>query len=160
MENIQKDERSAPDFFEEGIKLSLVLGDDTEGVNKLMKVIEDLKYWCILAENTGSAIDKMRLHNFDLVILSDRFDGVELLESPVLHYLNHLSMSIRRHIFLCLIGDQFETMDHMMAFSMSANLVVNWKDINRLMPILKNAISANERFYKVFLETLAEVGKA
>ncbi len=102
----------------------------------------------------------MRFHTFDLVILTDRFDGIELGQSPVLQYLNHLSMSIRRRMFVALVGDAFNTMDHMMAFAMSANLVINRRDLDKLAGILKNAVSDNEKFYKVFMDTLSELGKA
>ena len=51
-------------------------------------------------------------------------------------------------------------MDHMMAFAMSANMVINSNDLDRLTAILKHAISDNEKFYKVFKDTMAEAGKA
>ena len=117
-------------------------------------------YKYIVAENTGQAISKMRFHTFGLVVLSDQFDGIELEQSPILQYLNHLSMSIRRKMFVVLVGDSFNTMDHMMAFAMSVNLVVNRKDLDKFTGILKNAIADNEKFYKVFMDTLTEVGKS
>jgi hypothetical protein len=51
-------------------------------------------------------------------------------------------------------------MDNMMAFAMSANLVVNEKDLDKLAAVLKKALSDHEKFYKVFMDTLLEVGKA
>jgi hypothetical protein len=51
-------------------------------------------------------------------------------------------------------------MDDMMAFAVSANVVINAKDLEKLFPILKKALSENEKFYKVFLDTLMETGKA
>lgn len=138
---------------DKGIKLALVMGDNTQGVEKLRQAVEELGYRCVSANDAKSAVGKMRLHNFDLVILSYHFESIELQQSPVLHYLNHLSMSVRRQIFLCLVGNGFESMDNISAFSMSANLVVNWKDIDKLTAILKHAISENEKFYQVFMDT-------
>jgi len=126
---------------------------------KTGQTVEALGYRYVSAENSQAAINKMRLHHFHLVLLFDRFDGVELAQSPVLEYLNNLSLSVRRTIFLALIGDGFKTMDHMMAFAMSANVVIAGKDLERLRAILQHGISDNEIFYKVFMETLAEVGK-
>ena len=51
-------------------------------------------------------------------------------------------------------------MDHMMAYALSANAVIHSKDMERLSTILKKSISDNEKFYKVFMDTLVEVGKA
>jgi len=47
-----------------------------------------------------------------------------------------------------------------MAFAMSANAVINPKDLEKLVTVLKKGLSDYERFYKVFLDTLVEVGKA
>jgi hypothetical protein len=94
------------------------------------------------------------------VILSDGFDGIGLKQSPILQYLNHSSMSVRRRVFLAVIGDDFKTMDNMMAFSMSANLVINREDLDKVEAILKRGVSENERFYKVFMDMLVETGKA
>lgn len=151
---------AALESYEEGVKLALVAVNETDQFEGLKEAIEDLGYKYVSAENTSQAISKMRFHTFEMVVLSDRFDGIELTQSPVLQYLNHLSMSIRRRIFIVLIGNSFNTMDHMTAFTMSANLVVNKKDLNKLTGILKNSISDNERFYKVFTDTLLEAGRS
>lgn len=156
----QVEDDASLDFFEEGVKLALVVENDTEKVEALERTVEELNYRCVLARNTREAISKMRLHHFELIFLPDRFDDIELAQSPVLQHINNLSMSVRRRIFLALIGDEFKTMDHMMAFAMSANMVINGKDLDRLTAILKHAISDNEKFYKVFMDTMVEVGKA
>ncbi len=150
---------AALEFYEEGIKLAMVAESNPEQLEKLKEAIEDIGLKYIIAENTGQAISKMRFHTFDLVVISDKFDGIELAQSPILQYLNHLSMSIRRKIFIALVGDSLNTMDHMMAFAMSANLVVNRRDLDKFTGILKNAIADNEKFYKVFMDTLGELGK-
>jgi len=149
----------ALEFYEEGLKLALVAENDPDQQEKLKEAIEDIGFKSIAAENTGQAISKMRFHTFGLVVLSDQFDGIDLEQSPILQYLNHLSMSIRRKMFVVLVGDSFNTMDHMTAFTMSVNLVVNRKDLDKFTGILKNGIADNEKFYKVFMDTLSELGK-
>ena len=57
------------------------------------------------------------------------------------------------------LQEGFKTMDDMMAFALSANLVVNTKELDKLLAILKRALSDYEKFYKVFMDTLVEVGK-
>jgi len=151
---------SALDSYEEGEKLALVMVDDTKHSEKIKTALDELEYNSIRAENTQEAVAKMRFQNFDLVILSDLFDNIPLEQSPIFEYLNHLSMSFRRKMFVVLIGDKFRTMDHMMAFTLSANLVVNGKELKKLSNILRRAISENEKFYKVFMDTLVETGKA
>ena len=154
------DDDSALDVYEEGARLALFMENPSDEIEKVKRGVEELGYRVVSAANTREAIGKMRFHHFDLAVLSDRFDNVELSQNPVIHYLNHLSMSIRRRMFLALVGDAFKTMDEMMAFAMSANVVVNRKDLDKLKGILKKAIVDNKGFYKVFMDTLPEVGRA
>ena len=151
---------SALDSYGEGEKPALVMTDDADRLESIKKALDDMGYYTIQAENTQEALSKMRFQNFDLVILPDLFDDISLEQSPILQYLNHLSMSVRRKMFVLLMSDTFRTMDLMMAFTMSANLVANWKDLGRLSSILGRAVSDNEKFYKVFMDTLIETGKA
>jgi len=157
-EELEQD--SSPlELFEEGTRLALVLNGDDGQINDISSVLKELKYKPIVAPSIQDAMGKLRLHHFDMVILSDGFDGQNLEGSPVTHYLNHLSMSVRRKIFLALVSDKFDTMDSMMAFKLSANLVINPADLSKLRLILNKAIPDHEKFYKIFMDTLKEVGK-
>ena len=150
----------ALDFFEEGAKVALVLTPTDEMREKIKRAVEELGYRCIFSTDTRDATGKMRFHHFDLIAISDGFDGQEAEKSPILGYLNRVSMSVRRRIFLVLLSDKFKTMDNMMAFALSANAVINTKDMEKLQPILKKAISDNDKFYKIFVDTMVEMGKA
>ncbi len=147
------------DLFEEGTRLALVLDGDDGHVKEINSALKQISYKSILPTSMREAMGKLHLYHFDMIILSDGFDGQDLERSPITHYLNHLSMSLRRKIFLVLLSDKFKTMDNMMAFGKSANLVVNPDDLSNLPLILKKAISDNEKFYKVFMDTLKETGK-
>ncbi len=155
-----EDDDASLDFFEEGVRLALIMGNELRQAEKLGQTVDELGYKHVLAKNTRDAISKMRLHHFDAILLSDGFDGIDLAQSPILQHINSLSMSVRRRIFLALVADEFKTMDHMMAFAMSANMVINRDDLDRLTSIMQHAISDNEKFYKVFTDTMVEVGKA
>jgi CheY-like chemotaxis protein len=148
------------EIFEEGTKLAIVMENRPELIEKMKKAVKSLGFQFVSAANTREAVSKMRLHHFDLAILSDRFDDVELSQSPILHYLNRLSMSFRRKMFVTLVGEGFKTMDGMMAFAMSSNLVVNLKDLDKLGSILKRTLGENQKFYKIFMDTSVELGKA
>jgi predicted Zn finger-like uncharacterized protein len=150
----------ALDFFDEDVKLALVMVDHSVDSEKLKGAVEELGYKFIQTSSARDALGKIRFHHFDLMLLSDGFDGQELGQSSILNYLNHISMSSRRRIFLALMGDQFKTMDDMMAYSLSANTVINPKDLDRLSSILKKGISDYEKFYKVFMDTMVELGRA
>jgi len=147
------------DFFDEGVKVGLVILKGKDQKEKVGDALEGLGFRCIYAEDTRDALGKLRYHLFNMVFLSDGFDNQDVSFSPIMNYLNRLPISSRRKIFVALLGDRFKTMDDMMAFALSANAVINTKDIDRLTSILKKGLSDNEKFYKVLLDTLAEVGK-
>jgi predicted Zn finger-like uncharacterized protein len=147
------------DFFDESTKLALVLADD-DIAEKVKTAVEWLGYKYIHSSHTRDALAKLRFHRFDFIFIAEGFDGQELENSPIRNYLNTLSMSSRRRIFLALMGDKFKSMDDMAAYTMSANSVINTKDIDKLPSIFKQGISDHDKFYKVFMDTLVEVGKA
>ncbi len=146
--------------FEEDAKLALVMDSDPDNAEKIKGAVEDLDYKHISAPNIRDAIGKLRFHHFDLIILSDGFDGQGVEQSPILNYLNQISMSVRRTIFVAVISDDFKTMDNSMAFAMSVNAVINGQDVEKLSGILRKAVSENERFYKVYMDALVETGRA
>jgi predicted Zn finger-like uncharacterized protein len=147
------------EFFEEGTKLALVMADSQEHSEVIRGAVEKIGYKFIATPNTRDAIGKLRFHHFDLIVLAEGFDGQPLDNSAILNFLNRLPMSVRRRIFLGLISDGFKTMDNMMAFAMSANVVINTKDTEKLHLVLGKAKAENERFYKVFTDALVETGK-
>jgi hypothetical protein len=93
------------------------------------------------------------------MFLADGFDGQELERSPVFRYINHLSMSQRRRMIFIMMSDRFKTMDEMMAYAMSANVVINPKDVDKIHTIFKKAVSDHEKLYKVFFEIMEETGR-
>ncbi len=153
-------EDKALDFYEEGTKLALIMGSDAEQDQKINSIVGELGYKGVVTPNTRDALGKMRFHQFDMIVLSDGFDGQSLDNSPILNHMNRLTMSVRRRSFLALLGDKFKSMDHMMSFAMSANAVFNTNDLDRLSLMLRKSLSENEKLYKVFMDTLAQLGKA
>ncbi len=149
----------ALDFFEEDAELALVMVGDDMG-EKVKAAVEELGYKYIPALNMRDALGKLRFHHFNIILLADGFEGQGLAENPVINYLNRISMSSRRRIFLALLGNSFKTMDDVTAYAMSANAVINPKDADKLSSVLKRGLTEHEKFYKVFMDTLIEVGKA
>lgn len=145
------------DYYDE-TKLALIMADENI-IKKIKPAVEEKGYKFINVPNIREALLKLRFHQFELIILAEGFDGQGIAGGPIMNYLNHLSMSGRRIIFLTLIGDRYQTMDEMMAFALSANMVVNTKDLGSFASILKRGLGEHEKFYKIFLEILAQEGK-
>jgi flagellar motor component MotA len=81
-------------------------------------------------------------------------------ENNVIRYLDRLSMSTRRNIYVALITDRFRTFDNMAAFNKSVNILVNLKNIDEIEKILTRGITDTKAFYRVFREAMTKTGRA
>ncbi|EFK06018.1 conserved domain protein [delta proteobacterium NaphS2] len=147
------------DFYGEGTKLCLLMLGHADADGGIEEAAEGLLFRTVVVKDAGEAINKMRFHHFDLMILSEHFEQVGWEQSPILHYLNRIPMHTRRKIFLVLLGREFSTMDRMAAFGLSADLVVNPGDANEIAGILKAAFWNHENFYGGFTEIQNALGK-
>jgi hypothetical protein len=119
-----------------------------------------MDYQITLAENARDALKRMRYHVYDLIVVNESFDTKNPDSNGVLIYLERLTMAVRRQIFVAMISSRYRTMDNMMAFHASVNLIVNIKNIEDIGKILSRGITDTELFYRVFKETLKETGRA
>ena len=86
------------------------------------------------------------------------FDTKNPDSNGVLIYLERLAMSVRRNIFVAMISSRYRTMDNMMAFHASVNLIINIKNIGDIGKILSRGITDSELFYRIYKDTLKETG--
>jgi hypothetical protein len=77
----------------------------------------------------------------------------------VLLYLERLNMSIRRNIFVAMVSSSYRTMDQMMAFRYSVNIIVNDKNMDDFGKIVRRDLTDHELFYRVLSETLKSGGR-
>ncbi|MBN2420543.1 MAG: zinc-ribbon domain-containing protein [Deltaproteobacteria bacterium] len=159
--NPSQEDQNDDDFFEsyDDSKLALIMANEDIN-NKIRAAVEEKGYRFIISPTIRETLLKLRFNHFNLMILSEGFDGQEIAGGPIMNYLNHMAMSSRRDIFLVLIGDKFKTMDEMIAYALSANMVVNTKDLGSFAILLKRGLLEYQRFYKVFLDILEREGRS
>jgi predicted Zn finger-like uncharacterized protein len=146
------------DFIEEDGKTALVC-ESTPAIRKsVMKNLELMEYQTTVADSARDALKRMRYHVYDLIVINEGFDTDNPESNGVLIYLERLGMAVRREMFVALISDRFRTMDNMIAFHKSVNLVINTKNIDDIGKILSRGITDNEVFYRVFRDGLKEAG--
>jgi DNA-directed RNA polymerase subunit RPC12/RpoP len=121
--------------------------------------VASLGYRVGRAATVAEAQAKIKFNAYDLVVLDARFGAQQGAASPVLDHLNTLPMSIRRHMFVALVGPGLATLDRMAAFVRSVNLTVSEADLPSLDKVLKNSVAEHELFYRVLDETLRAVGR-
>lgn len=149
-----EDEEKPFDFIEEEGKIALVCESDTVIHQSLVSALELLEYHVSEAADNREALRSLRYKVYDLVVVDEYFGTKDPERNGVLIYLERLHMDVRRNMFVTLISDRFRTMDHMMAFCKSVNLIINKKNIEDVEKILSRNISEYEMFYRIYKETL------
>jgi CheY-like chemotaxis protein len=140
-------------------KLVLVCENAPERQFVIKAALEQLGYTMLPATAAEEAVERLRRQVFEIVIVDEQFESKGVLDNAVLKALHTMPISLRRHMFVVLLGREFKTFDNMMAFARSVNVVVNLNDLPHLPAILRKGLEDNNDFYRVFREMLAEVGK-
>ena len=146
------------DFIEEEGLTGLVCEQNPLVRKTITNALQLLEYQITVAESARDALKRMRYHVYDLIVVNESFDTKNPEANGVVIYLERLSMATRRNMFIALVSDRFRTMDNMMALNKSVNLIINVKNIEDIGKILSRGITDNEYFYRVFKETLKELG--
>jgi predicted Zn finger-like uncharacterized protein len=147
------------DFMEEEGLTALLCEQNPVARNTIQNALNLMDYQITVSENARDALKRMRYHVYDLIVVNESFDTKNPESNGVLIYLERLSMSVRRKIFVAMISSRYRTMENMMAFHSSVNLIINIKNIGDIGKILSRSITDNELFYRVYNETLKEAGK-
>jgi CheY-like chemotaxis protein len=140
-------------------RLVLVCVDDASRQSVIKAALDQLGFTMYAAKSAEEAVERLRRDPFEVAIVDEQFQGSSGLDNEVLQALQTMPMSIRRYMFVALLGRTYKTFDNMLAFSRSVNVVVNLNDLPHLPAILRKGITENNEFYRAFREMLAEVGK-
>jgi predicted Zn finger-like uncharacterized protein len=143
------------DFMEEEGKTALVCESDALIREKIRPSLDILEYHITEVPNSREALKKMRYHNYDLVVINEYFDTQDPDTNPLLIYLGRMAMEMRRNVFVTLLTSRFRTMDHMIAFQKSVNLVLNIRNIDDFDKIIQRGIADFGLFYKVYKDSLS-----
>ncbi|NNL74710.1 MAG: hypothetical protein HKO68_00085 [Desulfobacterales bacterium] len=148
------------DFIEEEGLTALLCEQNPVARQTVVKALDLMDYQITIAESARDALKRMRYHVYDLIVVNENFDTKNPDANGVLIYLERLGMSLRRQIFVAMISSRFRTMDNMMAFHSSTNLIINIKNIEDIDKILSRGITDSELFFRIYKETLKDTGRA
>lgn len=143
------------DFVEEEGKTALLCESDPMIKKTITPVLDVLEYHITEIKNSREALKTMRYHSYDLIVVNEYFDAKNPDANGVLIYLERLNMAVRRNIFVAMITRRFRTMDNMMAFQKSVNMVVNVDNITDFDKILRRGMTDFGIFYQSYKDCLA-----
>jgi CheY-like chemotaxis protein len=138
---------------------ALVCIDEGPRRTAVTTALAELGYTPEVPTSGENALDRMRKQSFEVVVVDQAYEGSAPLDNPVLRGLGAMNMTVRRYMFVALVGSNLPTLDNTTAFSRSVNAVFSYEDLAQLAPILKRAIADNDAFYRVFREVLRAAGK-
>jgi predicted Zn finger-like uncharacterized protein len=144
------------DFIEEEGKSALVCESDALIREKIRPSLEILEYHITEVPNSREALKKMRYHNYDLIVVNEYFDTQDPDANPLLIFLERMGMDLRRNIYVTMLTNRFRTMDHMIAFQKSVNMVLNVRNVDDFDKIIQRGIADFGLFYKVFKESMTQ----
>ena len=157
-ESFGEDDAPAADkpfqFIEEEGEVALICEADPVIRKRANDILTLMEYHVTTATDAREALKKIRYQNYDVVVVNELFGTDNPDENGILIYLERLSMDIRRNMFVTMITDRFRTMDYMMAFNKSVNLIINKENAAEMDKILSKGLSDNDMFYRIYKETL------
>lgn len=155
--DFEPEEDESLEIYDEFDKVALIM--DYKNEDAWSAALSGLEYKLQTAKTPEHGIHKLKFHEFEVVVLHEKFGEMALEANPLYKYIISMPMTSRRKAFVILVGKKFKSTDHMQAFSRSVNLVINDKDIDKLDLILRKSINENSTFYKIFRDTLHSQGK-
>lgn len=144
-------------FVDENIQTAMICEPDELIKKRIRPVLTQMGYQMTEAADPRMALRNMRYHVYDLIVVNEVFGATDPNANGILIYMERLGMAVRRNIFVALLSDRFRTMDQMMAFNKSVDLIVNLENLNELEKILTRGIRQKEAFYRVYKETMNKV---
>jgi CheY-like chemotaxis protein len=142
-----------------GEATALVCETDPLLREKILGGLDELGYQVSLAATTREALNALRFHLFEVIVLNEQFDGESVRSNDVLSFLECMAMPTRRRSFVALIGRTERTLDRMAAFRRSVNVVIHVQGIDNLAKIVRQGVAEMRAFYHVFQETLQRLGR-
>ena len=142
------------DFVEEEGKTALLCESDPMIKKTIKPVLDVLEYHITEVKNSREALKTMRYRSYDLIVVNEYFDAKNPDANGVLIYLERLNMAVRRNIFAAMITRRFRTMDNMVAFQKSVNMVVNVDNVADFDKILRRGMADSGLFYQAYKDCL------
>jgi ActR/RegA family two-component response regulator len=145
--------------FEVNQRLALICVDDDDRKAEVSAAVQELGYRPHIGGSPPEVLERLRKNAYEIVVVDESYEGSSPHDHPVLNALQWMPMTTRRYMFVALLGGDVKTLDNMMAFAKSVNLVVHYNDVPQIKAALQRAVADNDQFYRVFRQVLQEAGK-
>jgi hypothetical protein len=146
-------------FITAGDKPALVGCSNPERVDAAKRMLRELGYKIHAVTSHADFIARFSRIRYEVVILEELFAAEKAEENLSLMALQKMSMNMRRHAVIILVGDGFKTYDAMQAFQKSVHVVINNADISMLKHLTEKTLAENEIFLHSYREVQAHMAR-
>src|SRR5438093_3103460 len=134
------------DEFVEDRKLAMVCFDSATQRATVKTALDGLGYTVHIPLTPEDAAHRVRANRYELVILHDEYGG-STQSNMLLQTIQPMTMVLRRHMCVGLVGREFRTFDYLTAFTKSVNFVVADWELSKIRGIVHQAVTENDQFY-------------
>lgn len=142
------------DMAEDGVERALVCLSDRSIQSRVQHALQQMDYYVSLGSTHQQAIIKLSNNPYDMVIMDEGFQEKKEDGESVFHYISSMAMPMRRTFVLCLISEKLRTLDHLTAFRLGLDVILNVQDLEKTRMILERAANDHKKQYRAFMDEL------
>jgi len=139
-------------FITTADKPALIAFSTPDWLDAVKAVLKELGYKVHTAATHSDFLVRFNQVRYQVVVVEELFCANNLDENSTLKALQNMSMNLRRHATVILLGNSFQTFTPMEAFQQSVHVVINSSEMFMLKQLIEKAVAENTLFLKSFRE--------
>ncbi|MBG88338.1 MAG: hypothetical protein CMO80_15750 [Verrucomicrobiales bacterium] len=140
-------------------KPALMAVSSMETLANVQTICLELGYKVHVASNHKDWFKRFNAINYELVIVEELFAVAAIESNAVLCSIQVMPMNKRRHCVFVLVGDNYPTMNPLVAWQNSVHAVVARNDLSSLGQIVSKTVNENDAFLKTCRDVQDEIAR-
>ncbi len=141
-----------PDLFPPGAKVCFMLLRDKSLLEELDGIFRKQGYYTVEATDPEQGLAKLRLNQYQVVLIQDHSEHQELLEE-----IGSWPGQVRRSLNLILIGENAPSMHQEQALVKGANFYLNSGDRDNMEQLIRDCLKGYQLYYHPWNKVLEEM---
>jgi len=142
------------------VPTAMVLINDPAVRQQVTDVLKERNLQIHCPENVDDAVAGQRFKTYDVVVYSTGYEDGPLDAHDFHKFMSGMSMKRRRNIFYVLVGNEVRTLYDLEALTLSANLVVNTRELPHFVKVFQKGMKGYESLLGPYISMLKQHGKS
>lgn len=144
----------------EDVPAAMVLINDQNARQLVADVLKERNLQIHCPENVDDAVAGQRFKTYDVVVYSTEYEDGPVDTHDFHRFMAGMSMKRRRNIFYVLVGNDVRTLYDLEALTLSANLVVNTRELPHFSKVFQKGMKGYESLFGPHISMLKQYGKS